>query len=121
MESRVLPRPVAGGPPGFDAGALASYYSYPGQFDGSGTTIAVVSLSGGYRRWDLETYFTAALSPMPTIEDIPVDGARNDPDRDQDANVGLTRDLEVLGSVAPGSRLLVYFAPNTEQGIVDGL
>jgi kumamolisin len=121
MESRVLPSPAPGGPPGFDAGALASYYSYPGQFDGSGTSIALVTLFGGYQHWDLETYFTAALSPVPTIEDIPVDGARNDPGRDPDANVGLTRDLEVLGSVAPGSRLLVYFAANTEQGIIDGL
>jgi kumamolisin len=121
MESRVLPSPVRGGPPGFDAGRLASYYSYPGEFDGTGTSIVVVALYGGYRRQDLETYFAASFLPMPTIEDISVDGGRNDPGRDQDANVGLTRDLEVLGSVAPGARLLVYFAPNTEQGIIDGL
>jgi kumamolisin len=121
MESRVLPGPGPGGLPGFDARALADYYSYPGEFDGAGTSIALVSLFGGYRRWDLETYFTAAFLPMPVIEDISVDGARNDPDRDPDANVGLTRDLEVLGSVAPGGRLRVYFAPNNEQGIVDGI
>jgi kumamolisin len=36
-------------------------------------------------------------------------------------NVDLVRDLEILGSIAPGAKLAVYFAPNTEQGMVDGI
>jgi kumamolisin len=121
MNARPLPTPGPGEPPGFDPRAMASYYSYPGQFDGSGTSIALVSLFGGYRRSDLETYFAGAILPMPTVEDVSVDGARNDPSGDPDDNLELTQDLEILGSVAPGARLVVYFAENNEQGLISGL
>ena len=30
-------------------------------------------------------------------------------------------DIEVLGSVAPGAKIIVYFAPNTDQGFIDAL
>ncbi len=30
-------------------------------------------------------------------------------------------DLEIVGSVAPAARIAVYFAPNTDQGFLDGL
>ena len=121
MDPRALPTPGPGEPPGFDPRAIASYYSYPGQFDGSGISIALVSLFGGYRRSDLETYFAGAILPMPTVEDVSVLGARNDPSGDPDDNIELTQDLEILGSCAPGARLVVYFAKNTEQGIIHGL
>jgi kumamolisin len=121
MDPRSLPVPRPGEPGGIDPRALASYYSYPRQYDGAGTSIALVCLYGGYRRSDLETYFAAAGQPVPDIEDVAVGGARNDPAGDPDANVEITRDLEILGSVAPGARLVAYFAGNHEQGITDGL
>ena len=121
MDPRSLPVPRPGEPGGIDPRALASYYSYPRQYDGAGTSIALVCLYGGYRRSDLETYFAAAGQPVPDIEDVAVGGARNDPAGDPDANVEVTRDLEILGSVAPGARLVAYFAGNNEQGVADGL
>ena len=30
-------------------------------------------------------------------------------------------DIEVAGAVAPGARIVVYFAPNTDQGFVDAI
>ena len=30
-------------------------------------------------------------------------------------------DIEVAGSVAPGARIAVYFAPNTDQGFIDAI
>jgi kumamolisin len=30
-------------------------------------------------------------------------------------------DIEVIGSVAPGAKIVVYFAPNTDQGFIDAL
>src|SRR5580693_3008628 len=121
MDPRSLPAPRPGEPGGIDPRALASYYSYPRQYDGAGISIALICLYGGYRRSDLETYFAAAGQPVPAIEDVAVGGARNDPAGDPDANVEVTLDLEILGSVAPGARLVAYFAGNNEQGITDGL
>ncbi len=28
-------------------------------------------------------------------------------------------DIEVVGSIAPGARIAVYFAPNTDRGFLD--
>jgi kumamolisin len=30
-------------------------------------------------------------------------------------------DIEVAGAIAPGARIAVYFAPNTDQGFVDAI
>jgi kumamolisin len=120
---RILPAPVArpGEPPAFDMQAMASYYAFPGRFDGTGTTIAVLSLYGGFRRSDLDTYFGSVGLATPAIDVIPVDGASNNPVADPGANTELVMTLEMLGSIAPGARLAVYLAPNTEQGVIDGL
>jgi kumamolisin len=120
---RLLPEPVAraGQPAGFDMPAMASYYAFPARYDGAGTTIALLSLYGGFRRSDLDTYFSAAGLATPEIDVIPVGGARNNPVADPDANLELVMSLELLGSIAPGARLAVYLAENNELGVVDGL
>jgi kumamolisin len=120
---RILPAPVAraGERPGFDMRAIASYYAFPARFDGTGTTIAILSLYGGFRRSDLDAYFSSVGLGTPAIDVIPVGGAANNPVADPRANVELVMSLEMLGSIAPGARLAVYIAPNTEQGVVDGL
>ncbi len=117
-----LPPPVTrGGARGFRADQLAAYYSFPAEYDGTGTTIAIVSLYGGFRRSDLGTYFSAFGLPSPAVETVSVDGATNNPVADPQANGELVLSLEILGSVAPGAKLVVYQAPNTELGTIDGL
>ena len=120
---RFLPEPVtrAGQPTGFDMPAMASYYGFPARFDGTGTTIALLSLYGGFRRSDLDTYFSAMGLATPAIDVIGVGGASNNPVADPDANLELVMSLELLGSIAPGARLAVYLAGNNELGVVDGL
>jgi kumamolisin len=54
------------------------------------------------------------------IEEVSVGGQANNPVADPPANTELVRDLEILGTAAPGARITVYFADNTEMGIVDG-
>jgi len=118
--ARKLPTPATD-PTGFDPRDVATYYAFPSRFDGTGTTIAIVSLYGGYRQSDLETYFSSIGLVPPIIDDISVGGAVNNPVADASANVELVRDIEILGSVAPGARLAIYFASNDEMGVVDGL
>lgn len=114
---RPLPRP---GPGGFNAWELARHYRYPDELDGSGVSIGLVRLYGGFRRSDIQQYFAAAGRSAPVIEEVGLGGQANNPVADPPANTELVRDLEILGTAAPGARINVYFADNTERGIVDG-
>jgi kumamolisin len=71
----------------------------------------------------LTTYFNnLKISPEPTVIAVAVDGATNSPTGDTsgpDTEVGL--DIEVCGAVAPGARIAVYFAPNTDAGFLDAI
>ena len=102
---------------------IANAYSFPTSGDGSGQTIGIIELGGGYRQSDLTAYFkNLKISPAPTVVAVSVDGARNAPTGDTggpDTEVGL--DIEVAGAIAPGARIAVYFAPNTDAGFLDGI
>jgi kumamolisin len=50
---------------------------------------------------------------------VSVDGGANQPGGDADAEVML--DIEVVGSIAPGALIAVYFAPNTTAGFLDAI
>ena len=52
---------------------------------------------------------------------VSVDGGTNSPGTDQNADGEVMLDIEVLGAVAPGAKIVVYFAPNTDQGFIDAL
>jgi kumamolisin len=120
---RLLPATRSSGdaPPAFDPAEIVAYYGFPTRYDGTGTTIAMVSLYGGFRQSDLDTYFAYGGRPVPAIEVVGVDGASNDPDAAPEANGELVLSMEMLGSMAPGARLVVYVAANTMQGMLDGL
>lgn len=102
---------------------VAEAYSYPTTVNGSGETIGIIELGGGYNQSDLTTYFNnLKISPAPTVVAVSVDGAQNSPTGDTngpDTEVGL--DIEVSGSIAPGARIAVYFAPNTDAGFLDAI
>src|SRR5207248_8022297 len=102
---------------GFPPQQIAARYGFPSTVDGGGQTVAVIELGGGYPRTDLTEYFTAQDITPPTVTAVSVDGARNAPGDDADAEVML--DIEVIGAVAPGVHVVVYFAPNTTRGFYD--
>jgi len=99
---------------------VAALYSFPTGVTGAGQTVGIVELGGGYTTSDLTTYFTGlGLKTQPKVTAISVDGGKNTPGGAADAEVEL--DVEVIGSVAPGANIAVYFAPNTDQGFVDAI
>jgi kumamolisin len=104
---------------GYPPQEVARRYGFPTDVDGAGQTVAVIELGGGYRSSDLRTYFAAQGIPVPAVTAVSVDGARNSPGEDADAEVML--DIEVIGAVAPGVRIAVYFAPNTSNGFYDAI
>jgi kumamolisin len=98
---------------------VARLYDFPASLDGTGQCIAIIELGGGYVPADLQTYFNAIKVPLPDVLDVSVAGGTNSPGQDADGEVML--DIEVAGAVAPKARIVVYFAPNTDQGFVQAI
>src|ERR1700693_654353 len=53
------PQAAASGARPFTAAELARIYNFPQGFDGSGQTIGIIELGGGYRPSDLDAYFSS--------------------------------------------------------------
>ena len=98
---------------------LAALYNYPKNVTGSGQTVGIIELGGGYRTSDLQAYFKELGVKEPKVTAVAVDGGSNAPGSDADGEVML--DIEVVGAIAPGANIAVYFAPNTDQGFIDAI
>ncbi len=104
---------------GFTPQQVAALYSFPANVTGKGQTVAIIELGGGYKAADLKTYFSGFGLATPKVTAISVDGGKNTPGGDADGEVLL--DIEVVGAVANGASIAVYFAPNTDQGFIDAI
>jgi kumamolisin len=100
---------------------VAAIYQFPDGTDGSGQTIAIIELGGGFSASDLDSYFPDLGLPVPSVTAVDVDGGTNSPGTDTGADAEVLLDIEVAGSVAPGAAQVVYFAPNTDQGFIDAV
>lgn len=100
---------------------LATAYGMP-DADGTGQTIAIIELGGGFGQSDLDTYFQGLELATPKVTAQGVDGAKNVPGKDpQGADGEVLLDIEVAGAIAPKSSIVVYFAPNTDAGFLDAV
>jgi kumamolisin len=107
-----------GGP--YSPVGLAAAYEFP---DGSGERqcVGIVELGGGYLDSDT-TLFCQKLgisAPKPTV--VLIDGATNDPGVDAIADAEVALDLQVTIGIAPLTKIVVYFAPNTEAGFLNAI
>lgn len=100
---------------------LAQLYDFPAGLDGKGECIALIELGGGYNDQDLTTYFGQLGIPKPEVVSVSVDGAKNSPGDPNGADGEVALDIEVAGAIAPGARIAVYFAPNTDRGFLDAI
>ena len=102
---------------------VAQAYSFPTGLNGSGETIGIIELGGGFTQSDLNTYFSGlGISPAPSVVAVSVDGAQNQPTGDTSGpDTEVMLDIEVAGAVAPGASIVVYFAPNTDAGFLDAI
>ncbi len=112
-------RTAAGTSGSFTPPQIAQLYNFPTGVTGSGQTIGIIELGGGYSADDLNTYFNQLGISTPQVSAISVDGGQNQPGGDADAEVML--DIEVAGAVASGAQIAVYFATNTDQGFHDAI
>ena len=106
----------------FAPAQVAALYGFPGG-TGAGETVGIIELGGGFTPADLDTYFANnGVSPAPSVTAVSVDQAANQPSGGADGPDGeVMLDIEVVGSVAPGARIVVYFAPNTDAGFLDAI
>ncbi len=116
-----------GGQNGVAATDFATRYNFPANLngtalDGSGQTIAIIELGGGYRSSDLKVFFHEIGTPTPKISSVSVDHAGNAPSTANSADGEVMLDIEVAGAVVPKANFVVYFAPNNgDQGFLDAI
>lgn len=105
--------------PYFTPTQIASIYGLT-KTPSSRVNIAIIELGGGYETSDLNAYWSyLKLNPIPNVYPISVNGAKNSPGQDADAEVVL--DIEIIGAICPNSNIYVYFAPNTNQGFYNAI
>lgn len=115
-------RPRAAGDTSYTPIAVSQLYDHPAA-TGAGQTVAIIELGGGYTSADLTAYFSGlGLKTTPSVTAVGVDGAQNQPSGDPNSADGeVLLDIEVVGAIAPGATIVVYFAPNTDQGFLDAI
>jgi kumamolisin len=100
---------------------VGQLYQFPASAKATGQTIGIIELGGGYRAGDITAYFKTVALPAPAVSAVSVDGGKNSPSTSSGPDGEVMLDIEVAGAVAPGARIVVYFAPNTDQGFIDAI
>jgi kumamolisin len=111
----------AAAPQAFTPDQLAKIYGFPTGVDGTGQTIGIIELGGGFVINDIATYFSSLGINTPAVKAISIDGGTNSPTTPDSADGEVMLDIEVAGAVAPGASIAVYFCPNTDQGFLDAI
>jgi kumamolisin len=111
--------------PTFTGKDLAERYRFPTAnpgngrpLDGKGQTVAVIALGGGYWPQDVADYFQEHKIPKPSVVAVSVDRRLNLP---KSPISEVIMDVEVVGAVAPGARLVVYFGSPSAKGLFDAV
>jgi subtilase family serine protease len=102
---------------------FAGYYGvnplYQRGVTGAGSTIGIVTLAA-FTPSDAFAYWASlGLKVDPNrITVINIDGGAGAPSDDKGSDE-TTLDVEQSGGIAPGAKMIVYVAPNTDQGFID--
>ena len=82
---------------------LGRLYNFPPSTDGSGQTVAIIELGGGFTASDLAQYFNGlGITRPPSVTAVSVAGGTNQPGGDADGEVML--DIEVIGALGRARR-----------------
>lgn len=114
-------RPHASAGAGYTPVQVGQLYGFPAGATAPNQTIALIELGGGFRQADINAYFKSLGQKPPKVIAVSVSGAKNSPGDANGADGEVMLDIEVAAAVAPGCRIVVYFAPNTDQGFIDAI
>lgn len=113
--------PTATGQPGsYTVGDVANFYNinplYRHGITGKGTTVAIVTLSNFYPA-DAQAYWDAIglTTKANRITQVHVDGGGAIDDGSGETSL----DVEQAGGIAPNANIIVYDAPNADNGFID--
>ncbi|PRX36970.1 kumamolisin [Paraburkholderia sp. BL18I3N2] len=113
--------PARGHQVSFTPPQLASLYHFP-QGDGGGQCVGIIELGGGYNASDLKSYFASLGVASPKVKSVGVDLGSNQPTGDPNGPDGeVTLDIEIVGAIAPGAEIAVYFTQNSDAGFIDAV
>jgi len=92
---------------------------YAQGIDGHGRTIGIITLAA-FTPSDAFAYWSAVGLKVAKnrLKEVLIDGGPGAPS-DDSGSLETTLDVEQSGGIAPGAKILVYEAPNTNQGFVD--
>lgn len=108
-------------PQSFNPNQLIQIYGFPTTVTGTGQCIALIELGGGFTQGDITNYFNGIGLTPPEVLSVSVNGGQNSPSTPDSADGEVLLDIEVAGAIAPGAKIAVYFAANTDQGFMDAI
>jgi kumamolisin len=99
---------------------VAARYQFP-EADGTGQTIGVVQLRGVFKPEDFDQCMRAqGLTPArPVVKRVDNAAVEHEIATTKDLEAAL--DVQIIGSLAPGARIVVYEAPDDERGFLDAI
>jgi kumamolisin len=102
---------------------VATLYNFATAVDGSGECIALIELGGGYNATDLSAYWRQLQLPKtPAVSAVSVGNSSNNPTGNPNGPDGeVMLDIEVAGAIAPGVKIVAYFAENTDAGFLNAI
>ena len=113
--------PHAAGTLSYTPVQVGQLYQFPKGATATNQTIGIIELGGGFRQADINAYFKSLGQKPPKVIAVSVGDGKNSPGNPNGPDGEVMLDIEVAGAVAPGARIVVYFAPNTDQGFVDAI
>ncbi len=99
---------------------IGQLYQFP-TASAAGQTIGIIELGGGFKTADLTAYFKTLGQKAPSVTTVSVDKGKNAPSNANSADGEVMLDIEVAAAIAVGAKIVVYFAPNTDQGFIDAI
>ncbi len=98
---------------------VARYAFPPG--DGSGQTVGVLQLNGVFNAADFDRCMAAQklTPPVPIVKRVDNAVVEHELETVKDLEAAL--DVQIIASLAPGARVVVYEAPNDERGFLDAV
>lgn len=102
------------------AAQVARRYRFP-DADGSGRTIGILQLRGRFQTSDFDQCMAAqGVSPgQPIVKRV--DGAAVEREHATTKDLEAALDVQIIASLAPGARIVVYEAPDDERGFLDAI
>ena len=110
--------PRAAGDTSYTPNQVAKLYGFPASANGTGQTVAIIELGGGFTQADLIAYFGKLGIKVPSVSSVSVDGGLNQPAGDPNSADGeVLLDIEVIGAIATAAKIVVYFAAQYRSGL----